>query len=223
MSALTPWALGPFELLVHAEMHFRDGDDFDRRIAIVGFDNAIEVAIHTYLNLHPCQRGDQEYKKDEVEKWLGNFHTKVEFFIGEVTKRGLTVECDKAKFVWYHEVRNGQYHVGGATIPQSRELEGIRKAAFWVFSTLFGVADVEPLIDSHIKRESDDLPKRSEEHDRLIDEEFGVVNVAGRRMYTSEIVHGVDPILYSELAADLNKRDAANAEMNAPEAPNAPA
>ena len=33
MSALTPWALGPFELLVHAEMHFRDGDDFDRRIA----------------------------------------------------------------------------------------------------------------------------------------------------------------------------------------------
>ena len=85
------------------------------------------------------------------------------------------------------------------------------------------MADVETLIDSHIKRESDDLPKRSEEHDRLIDDEFGVVNVAGRRMYTSEIVHGVDPILYSELAADLNKRDAANAEMNAPEAPNAPA
>lgn len=222
MSALTPWALGPFELLVHAEMHFRDGDDFDRRISIVGFDNAIEVAIHTYLNLHPVQRGNQTYKKEDVEKWLENFHSKIDFFIGEVMTRKLTVECDKATFVWYHEVRNGQYHVGGAAIPQSRELEGIRKAAFWVFCTLFGVVDVETLIDSHIKRESDDLPKRSDGDDRLIDEEFGVVNVAGRRMYTSEIVHGVDPILYSELAADLKKRDAANAAMDAPEAPTVP-
>jgi len=49
MSTLTPWALGPFEIILHAEMHYRDGDDLDRRIAIVGFDNAIELAIHTYL------------------------------------------------------------------------------------------------------------------------------------------------------------------------------
>lgn len=223
MSVLTPWALGPFELLVHAEMHFRDGDDFDRRIAIVGFDNAIEVAIHTYLNLHPVQRGNQAYKKEDVEKWLDNYHSKVDFFLSVVTTRALVVECDKAMFIWYHEVRNGQYHVGGAVIPQNRELEGIRKAAFWVFSTLFGVTDVETLIDSHIKRESDDLPKRTDGDDRLIDEEFGVVNVAGRRMYTSEIVHGVDPILYSELAADLKKRDAANMAMDAPETPSAPA
>lgn len=217
MSSLTPWALGPFELLVHAEMHFLAGDDFDRRIAIVGFDNAIEVAIHTYLNLHPIQRGNQVFKKEDVEKWLGNYHTKVDFFIGEVTTRKLTIECDKATFVWYHEVRNGQYHVGGATIPQARELEGIRRAAFWVFSVLFDVQDVKVLVDAHITRGGDDLPKRTGEHDRLIDDEFGVVTVAGRRMYTSEIVHGVDPVLYSELATDLANRDASNAAMNSSE------
>ena len=27
MSELRPWALGPFELIVHAEMHQRDGED----------------------------------------------------------------------------------------------------------------------------------------------------------------------------------------------------
>ena len=214
MSSLTPWALGPFELLVHAEMHFLAGDDFDRRIAIVGFDNAIKVAIHTYLNLHPLQRGNQEFKKEDVEKWLSNYHTKVDFFIDQVTTRMLAIECDKATFVWYHEVRNGQYHVGGATIPQTRELEGIRKAAFWVFSVLFDVQDVKALVDAHITRDGDDLPKRTEEHDRLIDDEFGVVTVAGRRMYSSEIVHGVDPVLYSELATDLANRDASNAAMN---------
>ena len=80
MSALKPRALGPFELLVHAEMHYRTGEDFDRRIAIVGFDNAIEVAIHTYLNLHPIQRLNKTYPKADIDKWLDNFHTKVATF-----------------------------------------------------------------------------------------------------------------------------------------------
>ncbi len=49
MKPLPPWAKGPFELLVHAEGHFIAGEDFDRRIALISFDNAIEVAITTYL------------------------------------------------------------------------------------------------------------------------------------------------------------------------------
>ena len=26
------------------------------------------------------------------------------------------------EIIWFHDVRNGQYHVGGATVPQKREL-----------------------------------------------------------------------------------------------------
>ena len=99
MSTLPPWALGPFEIILHAEMHYRNGEDFDRRVAIVGFDNAIEVAIHTYLNLHPIQRQNRTYQKTNVEKWLDNFHTKIEFFETEVQSRGMTMVCDKAKFI----------------------------------------------------------------------------------------------------------------------------
>ena len=41
---IPPWAKGPFELLRHAYEHLQKGDDNDRRIALIGFDNAIEVS-----------------------------------------------------------------------------------------------------------------------------------------------------------------------------------
>jgi len=196
-------------------MHYRDGDDLDRRIAIVSFDNSIELSIHTYLSLHPIQRQNRTYPKVDVEKWLDNFHSKIAFFIDEVTSRGLPVVCDSAKFVWYHDVRNGQYHVGGATIPQARELEGIREAAMWVFSVLFEVDDVVGLIEQHLtSRSGDDLPKKNDDDDRLIDSEYGTIELAGKPYYVSEVVHRFDPVLYSELAGDIKKRDAANSEMN---------
>lgn len=214
MNALTPWALGPFEILQHAESHFRAGGDFDRRIAIVGFDNAIEVAIHTYLTLHPIQRQGRTYPKDQVEKWLNNFHTQVEFFAEEVKARKVAEVCDRAKFVWYHEVRNGQYHVGGATIPHARELEGIREAALWVFSVLFDVADVAGLLEQHLAASrGDDLPKRNDDDDRLIDGEFGTVQLVGKPYYASEVLHSLDPVLYSETASEIRRRDASNNEM----------
>jgi hypothetical protein len=91
MSTLTPWALGPFETILHAEMHYRNGEDFDRRIAIVGFDNAIEVTIHTYLNLYPIQRQNRTYPRLDVERWLGNFHTEIDFLEIEVQNRGVAM------------------------------------------------------------------------------------------------------------------------------------
>lgn len=214
MSTLPPWALGPFELILHAETHYRNGEDLDRRIAIVGYDNAIEVAIHTYLNLHPIQRQNRTYPKADIERWLESFHTKIDFLEVEVTNRGLQAICKKAEFVWYHEVRNGQYHVGGATIPQERELQGMRKAALWVFGMLFEVADVESLLDQYLSdRPGDDLPRRTAEDDRLIDQEFGTIELAGKPYHTSEVLHAWDPVLYSELASDIKKRDAADHEM----------
>lgn len=215
MNSLTPWALGPFDIILHAEMHYRDGEDFDRRIAVVGFDNAIEVAIHTYLSLHPIQRQGRSYPRESVERWLDNYHTKIEFLEAEMQTRGVDMVCDKATFVWYHEVRNGQYHVGGAVIPQARELEGIRKAALWVFSVLYDIADVESLLEHYIaSRSTDNMPKRNDDDDRLIDQEYGTVQLAGKPYHLSEVIHRFDPVLYSELATEIRSRDEAETEMN---------
>lgn len=205
MTALPPWVLGPLELLAHAEGHYLQGDDLDRRLAMIGFDNAIELSVTTYLTLDPVQRGGVSYPTVDVENWLKNFHSKVDFFLQQiVANRGLTVECDKATFVWHHDVRNGQYHSGGPTVPERRALEGVRKAAIWVFATLFGVTDPEAELGSEVARQlQNDLPKKTPEHDRAIDGKHGTVTVADDGFYVSEIVHALDPVWYAELAAEV--------------------
>jgi hypothetical protein len=201
---LKPWAYGPFEVLLHAETHYRSGEDLDRRIAMIGFDNAIEVAITTYLSLHPIQRGNRTYKRDDVEKWLYNYHTKVEFFFIECGSRSVTVTAKHDEIVWFHEVRNGQYHIGGATVPQRRELDGVRAAAVEVFSVLFDEPDPSSLLDEYIAAMSPlSPPQRSKKHDRLIDNEFEMVEVCGQMAYTSEILYALDPNRYREVALEL--------------------
>jgi len=203
-NVLKPWAWGPSELLVHAELHMRDGEDFDRRIALISFDNAIEVAITTYLSLHPIQRQNRAYQKTQVEQWLGNYHTKIDFFIWEIQQRGLACQSEKPDIVWYHDVRNGQYHSGGATIPQERELQGIRTAALWIFSVLFDVTNVGQLVESHVlQRTNQNVPARTDELDKMIDAEHGLCEIAGESYYTSEALHAIDAVAYSEEGARL--------------------
>src|SRR5688572_23368352 len=99
-TSLKPWMKATFELLVHAEIHLREAGDFDRRIAHIGFDNAIEVAITTYLSLNPIQRNGKQYERKDVDKWLTNYHTKLEFLEKEAQKRsrGLQVPNDEVIF-----------------------------------------------------------------------------------------------------------------------------
>jgi hypothetical protein len=213
MRTLKPWAYGPFELLLHAEMHYRAREDIDRRIAIISFDNAIEVAITTYLNLHPLQRGNRQYKRDDVEKWLANYHTKLEFLLLECTTRRITLIAKQDEIIWFHDVRNGQYHSGGATIPQNRELDGVRAAALEVFSILFDEPDVKQLLEEHIAAKTPPSPPpRNGDHDRLIDEKYGLVELCGRTLYSSELIYAFDPNLYRELGLELMTE--ANAESD---------
>jgi hypothetical protein len=209
MSTLAPWARGPFELLLHAEMHLRDGNDFDRRIALIGFDNAIEVTITTYLTLNPLQRQNRCYTKSDCDHWLNNYHTKLDFLEEECGKRGIAPVYAKAEFVWYHDIRNGQYHGGSATIPQAQDLEAIRRAALWVFALLFDVSDLDAILEERVKEAAGKpLPSRTEEYDRLIDSEFGMVEIAGQQYYASEAIFGIDPTAYFALAKDIQDRDA---------------
>lgn len=209
VSTLLPWAYGPFELLLHAEMHLRDGDDFDRRIALISFDNAIEVAITTYLSLHPLQRQNRTYKKEDVESWLENYHTKLEFLEEEAGQRSERMPVSKPEIVWYHNIRNDQYHGGVASIPQERDLMGIRKAALWTFSLLFDVADPAKLLDDHIAQNNKSLlPAKDGESDRLIDSEYDTIEIAGQIYYASEVLYGLDPVAYSEIAKNLKERPA---------------
>jgi len=206
ITPLKPWAYGPFEVLMHAEMHYRKFEDLDRRVAMIGFDNAIEVAITTYVALHPIQRGNREYAKSSVEACLKNFHTKVDFFLEECQRRSINPGSKKDEIVWFHDVRNGQYHKGGAAIPQRRELDGVRSAAIEVFGVLFEQMNVPATLEDHIAAMAPlPPPPRKDEHDRVIDNAFPMIDVCGQAEYASDVLYALDPSRYREIALELSE------------------
>ncbi|WP_152670631.1 hypothetical protein [Rubrobacter aplysinae] len=170
---------------------------------MISYDNAIEVAISTYLTLHPIQRLNREYARADIQQWLSNYHTKIDFFMEEISSRDLSLVCEKAEFVWYHDVRNGQYHSGGATVPQGYELEGIREAALWVFSTLYDVTDTEQHISEEIEKRSPTAPQNDVEYDEAINNVYDDVNISGRKYSVSEILFTLDEAFYREVGAEL--------------------
>ena len=145
-TGLKPWVRDAFELIKHAEEHAQAGSDFDRRMALISFDNAIELSIITYFSLHPDQRDGQKFKEKNLAQWGAGFHGKLKFFkhyVEETLGQSMQVELDD--MTYYHRLRNELYHSGIGMVPAETDINGIRTAALSVFSTLFKV-DVEPLL-----------------------------------------------------------------------------
>ncbi len=153
-SANKPWARKAFELIFHAEHHSRRGHDYDKRLALISFDNSIEVSISVYLGLNPIQRGNRPYDRKKVETWLNNYHTKLDFFSDELRIRKLPEHRNKAHIIWLHEQRNELYHGSSGGVPELNTLEEIRFVALWVYSVLFEDSDIEAQLNKALE-ESD--------------------------------------------------------------------
>jgi hypothetical protein len=213
MSALPPWATGPFELILHGEEHFLNGDDFDRRIALISFDDALEVSITTYLSLHPILRGNRTYPQIEVEGWLRNYHTRLDFLDQELKVRNLKWKIERGHIVWVHGQRNEQYHGGNKGTPEIAVLDLMRKAAMWVFSVLFDVPDPEDVLRSTIAAITPTpAPHHERPFDEAIDEAFGVIEIGGQRYPASELLFSTDYEAYRAIGQDLSM----NTEATAP-------
>jgi hypothetical protein len=137
--SIHPWARGPFELIQHANGHFERGNDLDRRIALIGFDNAIEVCVDVFVHLHPKLRHGYEMSKDQQSQAIRNYHTKIEFLDNYIQAQGLDLEVPMEAIIWYHSLRNELYHSGNGMVPEHHVIEGARDAALAVFQTLFKV------------------------------------------------------------------------------------
>jgi hypothetical protein len=143
---LKPWQIAPYELLKHGEQHRESGGSFDLRMALISYDNAIELSITTYLGLHPDQRSNVQLSRDQVEKWKRNYHSKLQFLEEHVTRTlSQSMEIERCDIIHFHTVRNKLYHEGGAFVPHSEDVTGIRTAALWTFKILFET-DAEALL-----------------------------------------------------------------------------
>lgn len=143
-----PWAHGPAELFRHADEHLVADGDTDRRLAMIGFDNAIEVCVDTFVGLHPRNRGGYEIPREAREVALRNYHTKLAFLETYAAERALSLDdVPIDAVVWYHQLRNELYHSGNGMTPERQHVIGIRNAARGVFRALFNcdVAEVEEI------------------------------------------------------------------------------
>jgi hypothetical protein len=133
-----PWSEGPRELLQHSADHLRLGGDFDRRIAMISIDNAVELAVKTYLGLPERARGTKGPGRKELEAASESFPALLDL-LGQYATDKLT-GVDLSDVEWYHRLRNQLYHSGnGITVERSR-VEAYFQIGSVLFENLFGFA-----------------------------------------------------------------------------------
>jgi len=162
MLKLKPWVIGIYELLRHAEMHRNEGGDFDRRVSMVNYDNAIELSISTYLKLDPKQRSGRQFRKEDVAKWLDNYHSKLDFvehYVTNVLKQAMPFEKDEV--IYYHNIRNDLYHANGVLVPRVEDVVAIRAIAHGIFNLLYEM-HVTQLLEAELTGSPLDVPTRNE-------------------------------------------------------------
>lgn len=132
-----PWTDGPRELLQHAADHLGLGEDFDRRIAMVSIDNAVELAIKTYLGLPERSRGSDGPGRKELEAASESFPTLLDMLDRFAADKLTGIELGDVE--WYHRLRNQLYHSGNGITVERARVEAYFQIALALFENLFGV------------------------------------------------------------------------------------
>lgn len=132
-----PWTEGPRELLDHAFKHLAKGNPFDFRIAMISIDNAIELAIKTYLGLPRRIRGSEGPSRKLLQDAGSSFPDLLDllekFAIGKLS--GL----DLGDIEVYHRLRNTLYHDGNGITVDSKHVDSYLQIAKVLLNNLLGI------------------------------------------------------------------------------------
>ena len=197
------WLNSSFHLLVHGELHYTLPEEFDRRLALISFDNAIESSIACYLKLHPAQRGNRAYEREKVRIALHDYHSKLKFLFEEVTVRNGICTITRQEIIYVHDQRDLFYHENPDLNPANAVLTKAREAAFWVFAFLFEIPGLETEVSTRIKQiRKVDLYQRNKDVDELIDESYPEIEILGLPYKVSDVLYAVDPVYYREFVEE---------------------
>ena len=130
-----PWAEGPKELLQHAVDHIAHGGDFDRRIAMISIDNAVELMIKTYLGLPKRSRESKGPSRKELEEASNSFPTLLDLIEKYADEKLTGVSLDEIE--WYHRIRNQLYHSGNGITVEISKIQTYLTLAKTLFQNLF--------------------------------------------------------------------------------------
>jgi hypothetical protein len=130
-----PWTDGPHELIQHAIDHLALGSDFDRRIAFISIDNAVELMTKTYLGLPERARGSKGPSRKELEQASESFPDLLSLLETFAGPKITALNLDDIE--WYHRLRNQLYHSGnGITVDRSK-VEAYLQLSSALFECLF--------------------------------------------------------------------------------------
>jgi hypothetical protein len=130
-----PWADGPRELLQHAADHLDVGGDFDRRIAMISIDNAVELLIKTWLGLPKRSRGTVGPGRKELEAASESFPALLDLLDKHTSGRLSGVDLGDVE--WYHRLRNQMYHNGNGITVERSKVEAYFQIAKVLYEDLF--------------------------------------------------------------------------------------
>jgi len=130
-----PWIDGSKELIIHAAEHLDGQTDFDKRIAMISIDNAVEISIKTFLSLPKRISKIQGPSRKELQDAENSFPTYLDLLEKYGTDKLIDISLEDIE--WYHRLRNELYHNGnGITIDKSK-VEAYFEIARNLFDNLF--------------------------------------------------------------------------------------
>jgi hypothetical protein len=133
----TTWASGAIELLRHADEHMGLDSAFDKRIAFISIDNAVETAIRTFINL-PQGKSGVPFPGRDVNDAGNNFPKLVALVFRHASER--VAGLDDGDIEHYHRIRNQLYHDGTGLSVDERYLKAYRQIACILLENLFDVS-----------------------------------------------------------------------------------
>ena len=133
--AQQPWVTGPSEILQHGLSLLKKDSDSNRRLAMISIDNAVELAIKTYLSLPRRITGINLSRKEyqEISESFPQLLDAMEKHVSE--KLG---GIDLGEIEWFHRLRNQLYHQGNGLTVDKDKVKIYAELAKLLFRNLFG-------------------------------------------------------------------------------------
>lgn len=128
------WSEGAIELLQHALEHLAKGSEFDRRIAMVGIDNSVELLMRTYLGLPARLNGIKTLSRNEYDEMSPNFSKLVDGFEKYASEMLTGIEMGEIEF--FHRIRNEVYHEGNGLSVETRKVTAYASIAKVLFKNV---------------------------------------------------------------------------------------
>jgi hypothetical protein len=132
----SPWTSGALELLGHADSHSVLDTAFDKRIAYISIDNAVESMVHTFLTMPESASGVSVTRR-ELEEANRSFPKLLGLLFNKVGS--ILTGIDSGDIEHYHRIRNTLYHNGTGLSVDQQYLAAYRSIASILLENLFGI------------------------------------------------------------------------------------